>query len=346
MQHNARDPLRDHVHGKIYRITYPSRPLVKPAKVAGASISELLDNLKLPEYRTRYRTRRELRERNPSDVLAAMKTWTANLDKSDKKYQHHLLEGLWVSWGLNKIDEDLLNELLKSPDYRVRAATVKVLRYNGHRIKNQTELLAKAANDPHGRVRMEAMVAGSWLDKNDKETVIESFEKSEIDEWMKKQYDFVKKPISEYLITSPKKVVSEAERLLTMGKEIYSRDGYCSTCHQPNGAGLESSGFPPLTSSPWVVGDRERLVKIMLNGLYGPIEVNGKKYPGNVPMTPYGGMLNDEEIAAVGNYVRNAFGNTTSEHLTPDLVKKVRNATKDKQGFYTPDELLKQHPNK
>jgi mono/diheme cytochrome c family protein/glucose/arabinose dehydrogenase len=346
MQHNARDPLRDHVHGKIYRITYPSRPLVRPAKVAGASIAELLDNLKLPEYRTRYRTRRELRERNPSNVLATMKAWTANLDKSDKNYQHHLLEGLWVSWGLNKIDEDLLNKLLKSPDYRVRAATVKVVRYNGHRIKNQTELLAKAANDPHGRVRMEAMVAGSWLDKNDKETVIESFEKSEIDEWMKKQYDFVKKPISEYLITSPKKVVSEAERLLTMGKEIYSRDGYCSTCHQPNGAGLESSGFPPLTSSPWVVGDRERLVKIMLNGLYGPIEVNGKKYPGNVPMTPYGGMLNDEEIAAVGNYVRNAFGNTTSEHLTPDLVKKVRNATKDKQGFYTPDELLKQHPNK
>ena len=61
MQHNARDPLRDHVHGRIYRITYPSRPLVTPANVAGASINELLDNLKLPEYRTRYRTRRELR---------------------------------------------------------------------------------------------------------------------------------------------------------------------------------------------------------------------------------------------------------------------------------------------
>jgi glucose/arabinose dehydrogenase len=39
MQHNARDPLRDHVHGRIYRITYPSRPLVKPAKVHGASIT-------------------------------------------------------------------------------------------------------------------------------------------------------------------------------------------------------------------------------------------------------------------------------------------------------------------
>jgi hypothetical protein len=63
MQHNARDPLRDHVHGRIYRITYPSRPLVKPVQVAGAPIATLLENLKEPELRTRYRTRRELRGR-------------------------------------------------------------------------------------------------------------------------------------------------------------------------------------------------------------------------------------------------------------------------------------------
>src|SRR5690554_3188352 len=47
MQHNARDPFRDHVHGRIYRVTYPSRPLVTPAKIDGASIPVLLDNLKL-----------------------------------------------------------------------------------------------------------------------------------------------------------------------------------------------------------------------------------------------------------------------------------------------------------
>ncbi len=70
MQHNARDPLRDHVHGRIYRITYPSRPLITPAKIDGASIETLLDNLKLPEYRTRYRTRRELRGRNATEVLS------------------------------------------------------------------------------------------------------------------------------------------------------------------------------------------------------------------------------------------------------------------------------------
>ena len=72
MQHNARDPKRDHDHGRIYRVTYPSRPLVKPSKVAGASLPELLENLKEPEYRTRYRTRRELRGHAPAEVLPAI----------------------------------------------------------------------------------------------------------------------------------------------------------------------------------------------------------------------------------------------------------------------------------
>ena len=60
-------------------------------------------------------------------------------------------------------------------------------------------------------------------------------------------------------------------------------------------------------------------------------------------MTPFGGMLNDEEVAAVLTYVRNAFGNKASV-ISPDQVKAVREATKEKTGFYSPTELLQQHP--
>lgn len=148
MQHNARDPLRDHVHGRIYRITYPSRPLVTPAKIVDASIDELLDNLKLPEYRTRYRTRRELRARDAGEVLSKLDSWIQDLDKNDPEYEHHLLEALWVTWGgLNKVDKDLLRELLNAKDYRARSAAVTVLRYSGHQIEEQADLLMKAAKD-------------------------------------------------------------------------------------------------------------------------------------------------------------------------------------------------------
>ena len=60
-------------------------------------------------------------------------------------------------------------------------------------------------------------------------------------------------------------------------------------------------------------------------------------------MTPFGGMLNDQEVASVLTFVRNAFGNKAAV-ITPEMVKKVRESTKDKEGFYKPAELLLQHP--
>jgi mono/diheme cytochrome c family protein len=75
----------------------------------------------------------------------------------------------------------------------------------------------------------------------------------------------------------------------------------------------------------------------------GPIDVKGKTYPGQVPMTPFGGMLNDEEIASVLTFVRNAFGNKAPA-ISAEKVKAVRDDIKDKEGFYSAEELLKEHP--
>jgi len=115
------------------------------------------------------------------------------------------------------------------------------------------------------------------------------------------------------------------------------------TCHQADGKGLDASGFPPLAGTRWVLESEERLIKIALNGLYGPIVVKGKEYGGRVPMTPNRDLLNDQELAAVLTYVRNALGNKASAIL-PELVKTVREQTEDKEGFYTAEELLEQHP--
>ncbi|GAA4441339.1 GDSL-type esterase/lipase family protein [Pontibacter saemangeumensis] len=349
MQHNARDPLRDHVHGRIYRITYPSRPLVKPAKVAGATIPQLLDNLKLPEFRTRYRTRRELRGRDKSEVLPALTTWVASLDKSDPRYEHNMLEALWVSWGLNQVDQGLLRQLLQAKDYHTRAAAVRVLRYTGHQVADQADLLMQAARDEHGRVRLEAIVAASWLDKEEGLAIVNEAGKKPLDEWMVHAHETALAHLNGRAVEKKEQAIAKTDLkgaeqdLYIKGKAIYAREGFCGTCHQPDGKGLTSSGFPPLTGTKWVVGSDERLIKIVLKGLHGPIEVLGKEYPGQVPMTPFGGMLKDEEVAAVLTYVRNSFGNKASA-VTPEKVKAVREATKDKTGFYSPQELLEQHP--
>ncbi|CAD5257092.1 MULTISPECIES: PVC-type heme-binding CxxCH protein [unclassified Imperialibacter] len=349
MQHNARDPLRDHVHGKIYRITYPSRPLVTPAKVDGASIEELLDNLKLPEYRTRYRSRRELRERETDKVLAAIEKWTNELDKTDPNYERLLLEGLWASWGMNAIDLKLLRTLLKADDYKVRTASVRVLRYTRHQVSEQAGLLKMAAADENSRVRLEAIVAASWLDDDAAREILAIAARKPLDDWMEKPYQAILDHMVPYkpeiagneLV--PPMLSKEEQQLFLAGKEIYMRDGYCNTCHQPDGKGLEASGFPPLSGNEWVQGSEERLIKITLKGLYGPITVAGKDYPGQVPMTPFGGLLNDQEIAAVLTYVRSSFGNL-ADAVTPEKVKEVRESSSSKTGFYTPEELLKEHP--
>ncbi len=349
MQHNARDPLRDHSHGRVYRITYPSRPLVTPAKVYGATIKELLDNLKLPEYRTRYRTRRELRGRNATQVLAALNTWAAGLDKKDPRYEHHLLEALWVSWGLNRVDQKLLRRLLKANDYHVRAAAVTVVRYTGHQVPDQAALLRQAAADPHGRVRLTAIVAASWLTREQGTSVLNIAGKMPLDNWMIHAYQTSVAHLNDKPVKEVKEVLAKSDlkgedlELFTKGKEIYGREGFCATCHQPDGKGLTASGFPPLTGTKWVTGNEERLIKLVLKGLLGPIEVNGQKYPGQVPMTPFGGLLNDEEVAAVLTYVRNSFGNKAAP-VKPGQVKSVRAATRNKVDFYAPDLLLKAHP--
>ena len=92
---------------------------------------------------------------------------------------------------------------------------------------------------------------------------------------------------------------------LTLALPALAQDGgqlfrlYCSACHGADGKGATGGAFPPLAGSPWVTEDSERLIKLTLYGLTGPLEVNGKKYDGQVPMTPFGGMLNDNDVAAV-----------------------------------------------
>lgn len=349
MQHNARDPLRDHSHGRIYRITYPSRPLVKPANVAGASIEELLDNLKLPEYRTRYRTRRELRGRDAAEVLPKITKWVAGLDKNDARYEHHVLEALWVTWGLNKVDQKLLRQLLKAKDYHARAAAVQVLRYTGHQVLDQAASLMQAVKDDNSRVRLDAIVAASWIGKEKGLPILVEAKKKPLDDWMIYAYETAVAHLNDENVRKKKEaaVVSTLTgkelELYKLGKTIYAKEGYCITCHQADGNGLSASGFPPLTGTKWVVGNEERLIKIALKGLLGPIEVNSKQYPGQVPMTPFGGLLNDKEVAAVLTYVRNSFGNKASV-IQPEKVKAVRAATAGQNDIYNASKLLNEHP--
>jgi putative heme-binding domain-containing protein len=163
MQHNLRDPSRDRTHGRIYRVTYEGRPLLKPVKVAGEPVDKLLDLLKEPEDRVRYRTRIELSGRDSKEVDAAVDRWISRLDKSDPDYEHQMLEALWLHQAHNLVDVPLLKRMLQSPDFHARAAATRVLCYWRDRVPEALELLKKQAADAYPRVRLEAVRAASFF---------------------------------------------------------------------------------------------------------------------------------------------------------------------------------------
>ena len=113
----------------------------------------------------------------------------------------------------------------------------------------------------------------------------------------------------------------------------------CAACHQATGLGVPGA-FPPLAKSVWVTGSEDRLIKAILAGFAGEIEVNGVKYNGNMPNI--GAGLKDSQVAHIATYVRQAWGNV-AEPVMDTKVAEVRKAIGNR-AQYIPADLLKEHP--
>ncbi|MBM3875546.1 MAG: azurin [Verrucomicrobia bacterium] len=163
MQHHIRDPHRDKTHGRIYRITAEGRPLLPVVKIDGQPVEALLNALKTPEDDVRTRAKIELSKHDTAKVVAAVRKWADALDKSDKEYEHHMMEALWVHQWHNVVNEPLLKRMLRSTDPRARAAATRVLCYWRDRVTDPLTLLAAQAADAHPRVRLEAIRACSFF---------------------------------------------------------------------------------------------------------------------------------------------------------------------------------------
>lgn len=162
-QYSLRDERRDRHSGRIWRITAKGKKLQEPPKIAEASIAELLDLLKRPEYRYRYWAKRELRERDAGEVKTALDDWASKLDADDARYRHHQMEAVWTYRWIDAVNTDLLRELLACEDHHARAAATQQLRYWHDEMPDAVELLRRSANDSGGIVRMEAAIAASYI---------------------------------------------------------------------------------------------------------------------------------------------------------------------------------------
>lgn len=123
------------------------------------------------------------------------------------------------------------------------------------------------------------------------------------------------------------------------GMQVYNRPT-CGACHQPNGMGTPGT-FPPLAGAEWVnEKDPARVIRIVLDGLTGPIQVKGQPFNSQMPgwRPP---ALSEQEIAQVITYIRKAWGNNASA-VTPEQVAAVMKETEGRGGaLWTVEELLK-----
>ena len=126
--------------------------------------------------------------------------------------------------------------------------------------------------------------------------------------------------------------VKASDEQMKRGLAVYSRT--CIACHQPTGMGLPPV-FPPIANAPIAVGNPELPIKFILQGLMGPITVNGMTYNSMMPPVP---GVSDGDIADVLTYVRQSFGNKGNP-VSVDQVKAVRAATAGRTAMWTTAEL-------
>lgn len=333
-------------NGRLYRIRYAANKPSKPLKLSGMSIEELTKTLTHPNGTTRDIAQRLIvekisnpanphRDKNIAEWHHSLKSVGKNSPSSQLK-----LHALWTYESIQSIPLDFLKSCLQSKNNDVassalelahfaqKPATEAVLAYTAHQQTLHSYLFAlgKIANErshkkalsliqKHGATSLtrEAYISGLGLNIDKVAGILNVDDPA------------LKKLISTSLNrTSPNQekvrklhLTKAQQQRHDKGKAAYA---ICAVCHQNNGQGLPNT-FPPLVTSDWVQGEKKRLIKTILDGLTGPIKVNGVKYNGT--MMPFRDSLDDQTIADILTYLRNENTRETGKKLSPVTKEEV-----------------------
>lgn len=366
--------------GRIYRITYKGdwkgrmlNKLKKPAKpnLDEASDRELVQYLSHPNGWWRDNAQRVLTERNNQETVPEL----IEILKSPKSHSIAKLHALWTLEGMDKHTSEIIKLGAMVEDEKVAAAALRIgeRNRNGDQAEATLAVYREALKIDNEILRLQlALSLGEFVEghataamdmlafiaqAHDDEPLIREAIISSVAGREEALMDLLKanSPESQNMISSllesidrislrntlRNKSLSAAEqKQYILGKPLY--ETACASCHALDGQGLVPIA-PPLVESEWVEGSEERLIKVVLHGLEGPVTVKGKVYkaPEVQPVMPgikYSKEFNDAKIAALLTYVRNAWSNEASA-IKPETVSNIRKATMDREKPYTEEEL-------
>jgi len=322
--------------GRIYRVTHESKKPSPRLRLGNAPSAELVDELAHANGWRRDTAQRLLIERGDEGVVPA-------LQKAATARTNHLarLHALWTLEGLRKIEAPLLLEALNDSHPKVRAAAVRLseplLRTSSEATAALHEKILSFVHDDAADVQIQVALTLGEIPANDAgNAALKSLAESKFS-LAEDAANFSisareAKPVAATVPKAPKLSGADMKQF-EAGKAMY--EVVCLPCHQPHGLGQEGLA-PPLAGSEWVQYE-ERLARIVLHGLRGPITVKGQPFELDMPAL---GVLEDEQLAAVLTYIRNEWGNSFPA-VSTNTFKRVREQTADRSDAWTQEELQK-----
>ena len=322
--------------GRIYRVVYDG---IKPDKTLPRMLSlptsQLVQYLSHPNGWWRDNAQKIMVVRGDKEVVPALREVALN-----SPVQLARIHALWTMNGLNSLDRPTLLAALKDKDAEVRKTALWIceepIRTGDESLVNA---VAELKEDPSADVRYQLALSLRFNNSAKSQNIIagllKSFpENNSVLAESQRRYDNYLKSKAERE-EKAKLMAGADQKLIKDGALIFKQ--LCATCHGADGKGINNGGkdmpAPPLAGAKDVNGDPEKLVKILLHGLSGPVD--GKSYADIMP--PLGGNT-DEYIASVISYIRNDMGNKASV-VKPDQVKKIRQASAGRTTPWTMKEL-------
>lgn len=330
-------------HGRVWRVVPTSKTPRRTPNLAGLKSAELVEELAQPNGWRRDTAQRLLVERRDASVVPTLKSLATGQASSPANAVTRL-HALWTLEGLNAIDEATIAAATQDKHPKLRATgmrlTESLAKTAPATSAASAEKLLAMASDNAAEVQIQLALSLSLLPPSEKA-------KAAAASLAKATTGAIAKDVAAYTVsvldppkpdTKPivkaRALTAEEQKRFEAGKMMY--EATCLACHQVHGMGQPGLA-PPLVGSEWVGFSEDRLIRILLHGLRGPIQVKGDKFEMDMPAL---GVLDDEQIASVLTYVRREWGHGF-EPVTPAAVKRVRDETSKREDAWTMAELLK-----
>lgn len=327
--------------GRIYRIVHDEIEPAKTEKLLQKSPEELISYLGHPNGWYRINAQKLIILKNDKSIISKLKEITTDNESffNSKDSNSSVLERLHALWtldGLDAVTQDLVLKKLKDKDPRVRRAALRIsesfLKNGNTEIKNAVYAM-KSDKDKNVIIQLLLSLRSS-KSKDAKASIKEIMNMHKNNEVITiVGTEGIKEVPQEIELIKKKHVLENSNVRNNIIKGYTAFKNTCVACHGTNGEGKEGLA-PSLIGSPRVTGSRDITTKILLNGLTGPLD--GKEYAGVMVGMKH---QDDEWIAGVLTYIRKHLNNATP--VGAWQVTNVRNKIKDREDYWTLEELYK-----